>query len=119
MQSHSDMECAVSNWKELIAGMLELDPLRRWTCKAAGEKLTNMHMAENEEGLARRSPTPPRKQGCFSSLAVSSPKGSDDSEWRFETKFDSEVTVCVGVTKRVGPVNVLNRCDFSHCVELV
>jgi hypothetical protein len=104
MQSHSDMECAVSDWKELIAGMLELDPTRRWTCKAACNKLTNMHMAENEEALASRCPTPPRKQACFSSLAVSSPNGSDDSDWRFETKFYPEVTVCVGVTKRIGTV---------------
>ena len=95
MQSHSDMECAVSNWKELIAGMLELDPTRRWTCKAACKKLTSMHMTGNQEDLASRSSTPLRKIVSFSPLDVSSPNGSDDSEWRFENNIYPEVTVCV------------------------
>jgi len=45
--THAEMDNAIGNWSSLIAAMLELDPVSRWTCSQAYEVLTRMVAADN------------------------------------------------------------------------
>ena len=50
--THAEMDNAIGNWSSVIAAMLELDPVSRWTCSQAYEVLTRMVAAD-------KSPLPP------------------------------------------------------------
>jgi serine/threonine protein kinase len=44
--THAEMDNAIGNWSSVIAAMLELDPVSRWTCSQAYEVLTRMVAAD-------------------------------------------------------------------------
>jgi serine/threonine protein kinase len=44
--TQAEMENAIGNWSSVIAAMLELDPVSRWTCSQAYEMLNRMLVAD-------------------------------------------------------------------------
>jgi serine/threonine protein kinase len=80
--THAEMDNAIGNWSSVIAAMLNLDPVSRWTCSQAYEVLTRMVAADTRFRL--QSPQQCESMANINASPTSAPGGPQAASPSFE-----------------------------------